>query len=633
MNLAAPGWLLLLPLTAALAVGVAFAGLAHRRRLGRVLSGPMLARVLPASVRRRRLLRDAAALAGLAGIALALAEPRFDKVVQTVQSRGTDVVLLLDLSRSMDARDVDPSRLERARREIADLGRLIEGDRVGLVLFAGGAYPRLPLTADFRAVELVASEVDTESFTTQGSDLGAALRVALELLSRSEEQAGQALLVLSDGETHDPDDALAAANEAADRGIPVFVMGIGVEAAPIPTRDGRPLSYKGEEVRTAPDFEILKQVAKVTGGAFVSSNASSRDMEGLYGELRGAVRAVQRSSHQREQWRSAFQWPLSLAAGLLLLSAWVGDGRRAFGAATALAAALLLASSPAFAQDPLAEADRLYREGRYPQAVEKLVELTLESAEDPALFDRLGAARYRAGDFEGAARAWEQAAELRGGDADALYNSGNAHYRAGRLDRARERYDQALERAPDHPGAAANRQLVEQELMARRQPKPPPPPKPGEGEKQGEGGQGDQQEPSAGQGQGDQEDGEQEGEGPDGPPQQGEGEPAPAGRPGPGEDGSDPNRGETRDPQADQGSGGTSDLPPEDQGSEAVDPSAVGEAEPGAEGEDAAAAGGGGVEGGGEGPITAGQAERLLESVEEGSPRTVVQGRPEGKPW
>lgn len=337
MSFAQPGWLWWILLTPLLAAVFALAAWWQRAALRRVFSRDMLDRVVPGSVRFRRTVRDLTTWAAVPLAIIALAEPRFDKVVRTVTTRGTDIVVLLDLSRSMDARDVDPSRLERARREIADLSRSTEGDRIGLVLFAGGAYPRLPLTEDLKAVDLIVGEAQTDLFDSQGSDLAAAIRVALDLLERSRQEAGQAMLVLSDGEIHDAESALAAADEAAQRHIPVFAMGIGVEPAPIPTRDGRYLTVKGETVTTTPDFDTLKEVARRTGGAFVTSNAGSRDMEQLYAELRRSVTATERSSQRRETWRSAFQLPLGVAVGLLLLGLWLGDGRRPFGSAAAAA--------------------------------------------------------------------------------------------------------------------------------------------------------------------------------------------------------------------------------------------------------------------------------------------------------
>ncbi|MCA9489595.1 MAG: VWA domain-containing protein, partial [Myxococcales bacterium] len=527
-------------------------------------------------------------------------------------------------SRSMDARDVDPSRLGRARRELQDLGQMLEGDRVGLVVFAGGAFPRLPLTNDFKAVQLVVDEAGTDTFDTQGSNLGAAIDAGLELLERSEGDAGRALLVLSDGETHDADRALEAARRASDLGVAVYAMGIGVEEAPIPLRDGSFLQYEGKVATTSPDFEILRQVAELTGGAFVTSNASSRDMEGLYRALRTTVRAVDRDAQQRQTWASAFQAPLALAALAWLGAAWLGDGRRRYGAALALLLAAGLAfPTTASAEDLLAEADALYRAEKYPQAAEKLLDLTLEHPDDAELQDRLAAARYRAGDYEGAARAWEQSA--RAGDSDALFNAGNAHYMAGRLEEALERYDQVLTVDPENAAALRNKDMVGREIASRRAQKPPPPPKPDDGPRDdGQGGAGQEQDEQdgseGGQEQGDPSEGGQQDQ--QDPSQQ---------EPQPGQGGGEQQ--EQQDQQNQQGgsSEGTDEEQPD---SEPVDPSQVtdGQGEQGDQQQDTTAQGEG-SQGEDEGPMTQAQADRLLESIDEGQPRTLVQGLPGGKPW
>ncbi len=626
MNWAQPLWLMLTVGVAVLAVGVALGRWSHRRRLAAVFSERLLVQVLPRSVRARRRLRDVCGLLGLAAMVVALAEPRFDKQLTTVRARGTDVAVLLDLSRSMDAADVDPSRLERARRELADLGTLLEGDRVGLVLYAGGAFARLPLTDDFAAITDVVAEAGTDTFRTQGSALGPAITVGLDMLNQGQDAAGKAMIVLSDGETHDREEALAAADVAADQGVRVYVVGIGIEAAPIPTSGGA-LQHNGTTVMTTPDFEILEQVAERTRGAFVQSNASSADIEGVYRQLRRNVVAIERDAKQRETWRSAYQWPLGLALGLWLFASWLGDGRRPWGAATlgalALASATSMLPGTASAADPLFEADQLFREGRFEQAARDLTELSLVSPDDPEVFDRLGAARYRAEDYEGAARAWEWANQLGSPESDRLFNTGNAYYRTGRLEDAQARYEGALEAEPGHGGAATNRDLVVREMALRREQKPPPPPKPGEGEQEeqegGEGEQGEDPQQGESQDESSQGGGEGEAEEAEGPPEESDGEPAQGAGDGEGQ------------PEG----GAPSDASPEDEGtSEAVDPSQVDDASADGDDPDAAGAPGGGPGAEGDsGPITSGQAHRMLDGIEEGTQRVQVQGRSEDKPW
>ena len=153
MNLAAPWWLLLwVPLVVLLAIAL-FGGVLHHRRLRAVFHGEFFQRILPRSVRFRRYLALGMAVLGLILAVFATAEPRFDKEIKTIKSRGVDLVIVIDLSLSMDARDVEPSRLGRAKREVADFLDIAIGDRVGLVVFAGGPFVSTPLTRDHRAVE------------------------------------------------------------------------------------------------------------------------------------------------------------------------------------------------------------------------------------------------------------------------------------------------------------------------------------------------------------------------------------------------------------------------------------------------------------------------------------------------
>lgn len=610
MNWAQPGWFLLLLPLAVLALVVAGMARLHLSRLTKAFGGALIDQILPSSVRVRRALSATATLVGLLLVVVSLAEPRFDKQIRTMKASGVDLVLVVDLSRSMDAKDVEPSRLERARREITDLFRVLQSDRVGLVVYAGSAFPRLPLTEDLGAVQLVLSEMDTTTFDAQGSALGSAIRSGVKLATGSSSPAGKALLILSDGEVHENDDALVAAQEAADAGVTIYAMGIGEQTAPIPVPGGW-LTWKGEQVMTTPDDTVLKEVARMTGGAYVKSVASPADVVGLYeGEMRQKLQVVERDAQQRETWRSAFQYPLTTGLMLLLLGAWLGDGQRAFGAVTAvLVAVLALSTSTPAVAGTLAEADRLYREGAYDAAARELTELSLEQPTNPGIHDRLGAARYRAGDYDGAARAWETAGRLTGGtDTRALYNAGNAHWKAGRLEEAAERFGDVLAQDPGHVQAQKNADVVNKEIAARRQIQPPPPPEPKPGEDEEDEGGGDQQ------------DEQQEDQGGTGDREQDD--PSQGGDPSDSSESAEDGNPEGGDPEA------TPDLddvaPGEDEGESEDD-----EGEP----EDQVGAGGGGGEDGEEQEITVGQAERMLDSVEEGTQKLRVPGPPGGKPW
>lgn len=657
MSWAQPWWGLLALVVVALGALRLGSDLRHSAGLTRALGEAMALRLLPLGVRVRRALAALATFGGLLLCVLALVEPRFGKELVEIKREGVDIVLIVDLSTSMAARDVEPDRLERARREILDLMTLLEGDRVGMVVYAGGAYPRLPLTRDLDILKMIVQELDVRTFRSQGSELGEALRTGLKLMDDQGGAAGRAMLVISDGETHAPDDALAAAEEAAARDVRVFSLLVGEAAAPIPLPDGTYLRWKGETVSTTPDDTTLKALARLTGGAYARSVPGIDDMQALYRDgIRAKLNATQTGAFHREVWRSAFQVPLGLGLALLLFGAWLGDGGGALGRGAlgwlrrvGAVAALLLALVPAAQAASLAEGDRAYRAERWRLAEDIFAELAVEQPDNPDVFGRLGAARYRMGDYEGAARAFETQARLsQGTDANASYNAGNAAWQAGRLEDALRHFDQALAADPNHGAARQNKGIAEAELAERRK-RVPPPPKQGEGDNQQQGGGGggeNQDQQQAGDQGGEQGEGQQEQQGGEGKePQPGQDLGRPGGKPGGQSDasGGEPQQGQPgqggeqgeqpSDPQgAPQQSGGQTDEGGErderGKGSEAVGPGEIEDLEQRQGGE-----GGQGSQGEDPGSGDAVQAERALEGVKEGRPRVVLNPGRGDKPW
>ncbi len=619
MSWGSPEWIWVGLLVLALVAIVIRSTMAHRHLLRSRFSGALFDRVLPLSVRIRRSIRDVALLLGLALIVMAMAEPRFGKTVVEMDRRGVDIVLCLDLSRSMAAEDVDPSRLERMRREVSDLLDQMEGDRIGMVIYAGGAYPRTPLTADHDAIRLLAQELSTESFHSQGSELGQALRQAMVLLGQDTAQAGQAIIVMSDGEVHRVDDALAAAREAQQRNIRIYGLGIGTKESPIPLPDGTWLLQEGQTVITTPSHGVLKDVARLTGGAFVQSIASDEDVKKLYhDEIRENLESAQYDTIQREVWNTGFQWPLGIAVFLLLIASWLGDGRKRAtgGLAAAFLAAIVFGSPDAMAQDK-ADGDAAYRSGQYALATEVFEQLAAQHPDDPDVFSRLGASRFRAGDYDGAARAWETQSRLAGPDAtDALYNAAIAQYKAGRLEESIEQFDRVLAQRPRHQRASDNKDLVVQDLAARRQQQQEQ-----EEKQDGEGGQ-------APEGEGDQSqdeqksessEGDSEGEDKENQTDDAEGDPS-------GESDDEQEGSPDEQQQAEQSDGGSD----QEQDSESVGLDELDDVQEGDQGD----AEGVSDQVAEEGKMTPEQAAKLLEGVKEGRPRIEIPpGAKADKPW
>ncbi len=212
---------------------------------------------------------------GLALFGLALAQPQCGTRSELTKRRGIDVVVALDASKSMLARDVQPSRLERAKLELTALLDELKGDRVGLVAFAGDAFVQSPLTSDYSAVKLFLRAVDPEQMPQGGSNIGAALTLAKQVLDNADRGSKERVVVLlSDGEdlTGDVDEAVSALKSA---GVQVLTVGIGSEQGePIPVfnRRGEFVDYKkdaaGQTVLTRMDRAGLTAIAQATGGTF-----------------------------------------------------------------------------------------------------------------------------------------------------------------------------------------------------------------------------------------------------------------------------------------------------------------------------------------------------------------------------
>jgi Ca-activated chloride channel homolog len=326
MSFEHPGLLwLVLALPALVALGF-WAWTRRRRRAVRAFgSAGLLERLGAGDMSTFPIARLAVLSLAAAALGLAAAGPRWG--LETVEERGraADLVLALDVSRSMLARDVTPDRMERQRILVRRLLRELPGDRIGLVAFAGRAYALTPLTSDHGALHLYLDALDPDIVSQGGSTLSIAIRQATDL-ARGPDDAGRGVVLLvSDGEAHEDQGAvLRAADRAAQVGITVHTVGIGTqEGAPIPAREsaGRADAYTrgpdGEIAITRLDDDLLRDIAGRTGGRYVwlgdagSTDAVVRTLRGLdreEGEARAGVRE-----------RPRYAWFVLLALVLLAL--------------------------------------------------------------------------------------------------------------------------------------------------------------------------------------------------------------------------------------------------------------------------------------------------------------------------
>jgi Ca-activated chloride channel family protein len=316
-----PSWLLswwLLPAIAALMV------FARRRRRAialRFADAGILGRLIPTASTGLEVLKSSALLLGIALLIAGLARPKWGATYEKVQSRGVDLFVLLDVSRSMLAEDVAPNRLEHAKADIRDLLSHLAGDRVGLIVFAGASVVKVPLTTDHGFFLTALEDVDTKSAPRGGSLIGDAIRKALESLPPRSDR-DQVLVVITDGEDHDSFPA-EAARQAGQRGVKIFTVGLGDAGAghKIPIRDERGnltfLQQDGQEVLSKMDEKLLREIALSTGGAYVPAQTRSYDLGAIYQERLSELTRGEISAEKRKRYGERFQ--IFLACGFVLL--------------------------------------------------------------------------------------------------------------------------------------------------------------------------------------------------------------------------------------------------------------------------------------------------------------------------
>jgi Ca-activated chloride channel family protein len=320
-------WVLLVLVPAVALVLTAF-DRGRARRLVRAV-GKRAPRLASGLRPRLRIVRRLLFSAGLLMAVLAAMQPRWGAVAGRLVPRGADVVVALDVSRSMLAGDLAPTRLDAAVGEIRALAERAEGDRLGLVVFAGEATVLVPLTRDRRSFADLAGTAGPLTIPRGGTDLGAALDAAGAALSRREERPAVVILV-TDGGDHEGR-GLGAAESLAREGVTVHCLGFGSpRGAKIPVESGGGFlrDRAGREVVAAMDADALRKIAAATGGAFLAADASGRNLVRLYEDrVVPRAQAVFRAGERSER-ENRFQWPLLLAILLWTIELSIHERRR-----------------------------------------------------------------------------------------------------------------------------------------------------------------------------------------------------------------------------------------------------------------------------------------------------------------
>ena len=279
----------------------------------------LLNRVKHSSIR----LRSRIIILGIIFILLASAGPQIGMKLTELTRQGVDIFILLDTSTSMNAADVKPSRMEKAKYELGRLLNNLEGDRAGLIAFAGSAHLHCPLTEDYSASRLFLNMMDTGLITTQGTDLAAAIQLALDHIEEDDEKF-KVFVLVSDGEDHQGE-AITLAEQARDLGIIIHTLGVGTPAGgPIPIYDdkGKRIEFKknrsGQVVTSTLNESTLDEIARITGGIYIRVGNQVNAITPLLNEI-NQMEKRELKSHVFSQYEDRYQ--VFLIIGLLLFFA------------------------------------------------------------------------------------------------------------------------------------------------------------------------------------------------------------------------------------------------------------------------------------------------------------------------
>ena len=320
-----PQYLLLLLLIPFGFVGLALWMGARRRRLRKLGDEALVNELMPSGSRSKRWVRAGVYSLAFFFFGIGLARPQIGAKLKEFKVKGAEIMIALDVSNSMLAQDYSPNRLERAKLAISRITDRLQGDRVGLIIFAGSSFVQLPITTDYVSAKMFLGNISTESIPIQGTAIGDAINTAVKSFSAQSENS-RAIIVITDGENHE-DDAVAAAAQAAESGVKVYTIGVGsADGQPIPMEGGLLRDKEGNIVVTKLDEETLKEIAQAGGGAYVHAG---NDEFGL-GPIISEIKKMQEEEYNSvvfEEYDEQFMYFLGIALALFTIEILIGERR------------------------------------------------------------------------------------------------------------------------------------------------------------------------------------------------------------------------------------------------------------------------------------------------------------------
>ncbi|MDO4881555.1 MAG: VWA domain-containing protein [Capnocytophaga sp.] len=265
-------------------------------------------------------------------IIIGLTNPKIGTKIETVKREGIDIVFAIDVSKSMLAEDVKPSRMEKAKHIVSEIINNLKGDRIAFVPYAGQAYAMLPLTSDYSAAKMFLQGLNTDMLSSQGTAVGDALQVSLEYF-KSSTQASKLLIVISDGEDHEAG-VSEVIDEIKDKGIRVYTIGLGTtQGSTIPIKENGRTTFKtdreGEVVITKLNKELLEEMAKEGNGKYFDGS-NTREVTN---NIQKALNNIEKNEYESQifsDYKDQFQWFLGIALFFLVLDVFISYKKTAW---------------------------------------------------------------------------------------------------------------------------------------------------------------------------------------------------------------------------------------------------------------------------------------------------------------
>lgn len=460
---------------------ILFLGIRKRRKilaafLGQeTLAGSFLS-VLPGYSEKRRVIKAATSVLIFVFLLMAAAGPEYGHTWQEYEAKGIEIILAVDCSRSMLAPDIQPTRLDRAKREIVDLLSMFEGDKVGIVAFSGTAFLQCPLTLDYSGFTLFLNALSPDYLPLGGTDFESAITTATESFDKNS-GSEKAIILITDGEATSGD-AMKAAKAAKEKGIKIFCIGVGGEtAAPVPEEGG---GFKkdgsGNLVLSRIDEATLKNISAETGGAYVRSVAGDMDLDIIYKkEIRGGMEQSVMKSGKRKILENRFQWPLFIAVLLWFSEIIVPSaGRVSLIAFIVMGSFMIRTEAHADTVYSLMKsAEKAYEKNDFERAVSDLTAAQVKEPRSSDIFYNLGNTYYKMGQYDAALKSYSGALDNSDekNKARILFNLGNTKYRMGDYKGAIEEYEKTLKFDPDDSKAKDNIEFAKKMMQEQKEQK------------------------------------------------------------------------------------------------------------------------------------------------------------------